>query len=148
MAKTKKNLPLNRKIASMNKGEVSALIFTRILIIFAVDVIIAYLFDFVKNDAEREFFFHMNVNTPLKYVFGGLLVLSLVYLAITFIKKIDTSAHVRTPGMITALSFFLFVSAMFYDKFRNTSYLFYTIMIIGSVLFILYYIYTLLLYRL
>ena len=90
----------------------------------------------------------MNVNTPLKYVFGGLLVLSLVYLAITFIKKIDTSAHVMTPGMITALSFFLFVSAMFYDKFRITSYLFYTIMIIGSVLFILYYIYTLLLYRL
>jgi hypothetical protein len=60
---------------------------------------------------------------------------------------VDTSAHIMTPEMVLGLAFFLFTTAMFYDHFRNTPFLFYTIMVIGSVLYAVYYIYTILLYK-
>ncbi len=132
---------------SLGKGEAGRIVLFRILIIILADIIVASLFDFVKAEAMREFAFHTNVHPILKYVFGALFVLSLVYLIITLVKKIDTSAYIMTPGMISGLTLFLFLSAMLYDQFRNTPFLFYTIMIIASVLYAIYYIYTILLYK-
>ena len=132
---------------SLSKGKAGRIVFIRILIIILVDVIVSSLFDFVGSEAMRELEFHRHIHTPLKYVLAVLLVLSIAFLVYTLIKKIDTSAWFMTPVMITAVCLYLFVTAMLYERFRTTPFLFYTMTVVVSVLFAVYYIYTILMYK-
>ena len=132
---------------TLGKMEAGRIVLFRILIIVLADIIVGSLFDFVKSDAMRELAFHLNVHPVLKAVFGAVLALAAVYFVAMLVKKVDTSAHIMTPEMVLGLALFLFTTAMFYDHFRNTPFLFYTIMVIGSVLYAVYYIYTIMLYK-
>ena len=149
MAKSKKMSAVNpkNKMMSLDKGKAGRIVLFRVLIIILTDIIVSTLFDFVKADAVREYAFHMNVHTPLKYVTAALLILAAAYFVITLVKKIDTSAHYMTPAMIVAVTLYLFATTMFYEQFRTTPFLFYTMTVIASVLFAVYYIYTILLYK-
>ncbi len=149
MAKTSKvnEAIAGNKMASLSKNEAGRIVLFRILIIILADIIVGSLFDYVKGEANRELFFHQSILPVLQIAFGVVLGLSVVYLILTLVKKIDTSAHYMTPAMITALSLYLFVTVMFYDRFRGVPFLFYTMTVIASVLFAVYYIYTILLYK-
>lgn len=149
MAKSKKMSAVNpkNKMMSLDKGKAGRIVLFRVLIIILTDIIVSTLFDFVKADAVREYAFHMNVHTPLKYVAAVLLILAAAYFVITLVKKIDTSAHYMTPAMIVAVTLYFFATTMFYEQFRTTPFLFYTMTVIASVLFAVYYIYTILLYK-
>lgn len=149
MAKSNKTAAVNpaNKMMSLDKGKAGRIVLFRILIIILTDIIVATLFDFVKSDAAREYAFHINVHTPLKYVSAVILVLAAVYFVITLVKKIDTSAHYMTPAMAAAVAVYLFLTVIFYEQFRTTPFLFYTMTVIASVLFAVYYIYTILLYK-
>lgn len=148
MSNTKKtaNNSIN-KMSSVKKSESGRIVLFRTLIIILADIIIGSLFDFVKSDANRELYFHFNIYPVLMYVFGALFALSVVYFVVTLVKKTDISSYIITPMMTAGLCFFLFVSVMFYDKFRITPFLFYTLMVVGSVLYVVYYIYTKLFYK-
>lgn len=148
MAKSDKMVktPTN-KMMSLGKNEAGRIVLFRILIIVLADIITGSLFDFVKGEATRELAFHLNVHPTLKYVFGALFVAAIAYFVVMLVKKIDTSAQIMTPEMVLGLAFFLFTSVMFYDRYRNTPFLFYTVMVVGSVLYAVYYIYTILLYK-
>lgn len=135
------------KMMSLDKSKAGRIVFFRILIIILADVVVSTLFDFVKAEGNREFSFVMNVLPALRIAFAALLVLSALYWVLASVKKLDTSAHIMPPEMITALSLYLTVTAVFYDRFRISPILFYTMTIIASVLFAVYYIYTILLYR-
>ena len=148
MAKSDKMISKSaNKMASLGKMEAGRIVLFRILIIILADIIIGSLFDFVKAEAMRELAFHLNVHPVLKAVFGVVFAAAAVYFILMLVKKVDTSAHIMTPEMILGLGLFLFTSVMFYDHFRNTPFLFYTIMVIGSVLYAVYYIYTIMLYK-
>lgn len=148
MAKSDKMINKNaNKMNTLGKMEAGRIVLFRLLIIVLADIIVGSLFDFVKAEATRELAFHMNVHPVLKVVFGVVLALAAVYFVVMLVKKVDTSAHIMTPEMVLGLALFLFTTAMFYDHFRNTPFLFYTIMVIGSVLYAVYYIYTILLYK-
>ena len=138
------------KISKLSKDDAGAIIFWRIVIIAALDLIVAALFHYVTHSpAEFEAPFYMNVRPVLAIVFWVLFALSVVYFIITIVKKIDTSAHIMTPEMISAATLYLAVvnTGVFYNMFRTTPYLFYTMTMIVSVLFAVYYIYTILLYK-
>ena len=149
MAKTSKvnEAIAGNKMASLSKNEAGRIVLFRILIIILADIIVGSLFDYVKGEANRDLFFHQSILPVLQIAFGVVLGLSVVYLILSLVKKIDTSAHYMTPAMITALSLYLFVTVMFYDRFRGVPFLFYTMTVIASVLFAVYYIYTILLYK-
>jgi len=134
-------------MASLSKNEAGRIVLFRILIIILADIIVGSLFDFVKGEATRELFFHQSVLPALQIVFGIVFGLSVVYFILALVKKIDTSAHYMTPAMISALALYLFVTVLFYDRFRGVPILFYTMTVIASVLFAVYYIYTILLYK-
>lgn len=152
MAKIQNNKPLfnQTKIGKLSKDEAGKIIFWRILIIAVVDLLVASFFDYITHSpAEVEGPFYMNVRPVLNWVFWGLVALSVVYFVIVLVKKIDTSAHIMTPEMILAatLYFAIVTTGVFYNMFRITPYLFYTMTMIVSVLFAVYYIYTILLYK-
>lgn len=147
MAKINNIRSADNKMKSLSKGKAGRIVFTRILIIIFVDLIVSSLFDFVGGEAMRELAFHRHVHTPLKYVFGALLVLSVAFLIYTLVRKIDASAWYMTPVMIAAVCLYLFVTAMLYENFRTTPFLFYTMTVVVSVLFAVYYIYTILMYK-
>ena len=147
MAKINNIRGYNNKMKSLSKGKAGRIVFIRILIIVFVDLVVSTLFDFVGGEAMRELTFHRHIHTPLKYVFGALLVLSVAFLIYTLIKKIDASTWYMTPVMITAVCLYLFVTAMLYENFRTTPFLFYTMTFVVSILFAVYYIYTILMYK-
>lgn len=141
------NVSVGASVSNIKKGSAVRIVVARLLIIIFVDVLVSSMFDFVRAEASREYSFYFSVLPILKIVFGVLLAASAAYLVITLVKKIDTSAYYITPAMITAVCLYLFVTAMFYNQFRVSPFLFYTMTVIVSVLFAVYYIYTLLLYR-
>ncbi len=150
MANNKKTVTTPNKINRLKKDEAGKIIFWRILIIVIADLFVASAFDYlIHSPAEVEFKFYMNVRPVLCYVFWALFALSVVYFILTIVKKLDTTAHIMTPEMITALTLYLSVmtTGFFYDMFKMTPYLFYTMTIIASVLFVVYYVYTVLLYK-
>ncbi len=147
MAKSTKTTLQNNKMMSLSKDDAGVIITARILIVVIIGLITASLFDYVKGEANREFAFRMNIYPVLLGVFAGLLVLSIAYWIFTSLKKIDTSAHVATPGMLTVIFAYLLTAILFYDKFRTSPTFFYTLTAIGCVLVGVYYIYIILLYK-
>lgn len=149
MAKSKKINAASaaNKMMSLDKAKAGRIVFFRVLLIILTDIIVSTLFDFIKSEAMRHLTFHRSIQTPLTIAFGVVLVLAAIYFAVTVVKKIDTSAQYITPAMITAVALYLFVTTMFFDQFATTPFLFYTMTVIVSVLFAVYYIYTILLYK-
>lgn len=145
---TKTKTAESTKMRAMSKSKAAQVVLVRILVIALVDVIVSTLFmKCIRSDGMTEFAFHQNVLPVLKIVFGVLCVLSIAYLVFTLLKKIDTSAYWVTPAMLAAITVYLTATAFLYDQFRMSPFLFFTMTVIGSVLFAVYYIYTILLYK-
>ena len=138
-----------KNIESVSRSTARQIVLVRILTIVIVDIVVAMLFDFVgpRADAARATAFHMKVLPVLKIVFPALLLVALAYLIVTLVRKKDTSTDWITPVMITAVALYLTVTALFFDKFWVYPPVFYVMTVIVSLLFAVYYIYTILLYR-
>ena len=134
-----------KNIETVSRSAAGQIVLVRILAIVIVDVIVAMLFDFVgpRADSARSLAFHMKVLPVLRIVFLA----ALVYLVVTLVRKTDTSAYWITPVMLTAVALYLTVTALFFDKFWVYPPVFYVMTVIVSLLFAVYYIYTILLYR-
>ncbi len=132
---------------SLDKGKAGRIVFSRVLLILIVDLIVASLFNFIREEAMRHFAFHTQWQSPLTIAFGVLLALTVAYFIVVLVKKIDASAHYMTPAMVVAVALYLFVTTILFDQFATTPFLFYTMTIIVSVLFVVYYVYTILLYK-
>jgi len=128
----------------LSKDEASKVVALRILIILAADIIIGSLLDFVRADATREYNFVFNVCPWMTWVFGVICAASAGYFVWSLVKKVDTRKHPMTPAMIFALCLFLFAIVLLYKYL--TMVMIMSAMVIASVLFAVYYIYTNLLY--
>ena len=152
MAKNQKKTSLgagaDSKMGALSRSRAGQIVLVRILIILLVDLLVCIgMHIAVKGLGEAELAFHANTLPILQIVFGCLLVLAVVYLIITKVKKVDTSAYWVTPAMLMAAALYLTVAAVFYDRFRLSLMLFYTMTVIVSVLFAVYYVYTVLFYK-
>ena len=136
------------KMNTLSKNKAGRIVFFRILLIILADVIVSVLFESIRGSGNNlELSFYLHVLPVLRIVFGVLFAAALVYFIVTCVKKTDTSAYYVTPAMILALAAYLFVTALLYTQFHITPFLFYTMTIIVSVLFVVYYVYTILLYK-
>ena len=135
------------KMNAMSKSKAGQVVLVRILVVVLLAIVVGTLLDFVRADAVREFPFHTNVLPVLRIVFPVLLVCAAAYLALTVAKKIDTSAHWVTPGMLVFIALYLSATVLLYDRLMLFPPLFYTVTVIGCVLIAVYYIYTVLLYK-
>ena len=80
----------------------------------------------------------------LTWVFGVICAASAGYFVWSLVKKVDTRKHPMTPAMTFALCLFLFAIVLLYKYL--TMVMIMSAMVIASVLFAVYYIYTNLLY--
>ena len=128
----------------LSKDEAYKVVTYRVLIILLADIIIGSLLDFVRADSTREFTFVFNVCPWLTWVFGALCAVAAGYFVWSLVKKVDTRRYPMTPAMVFALCLFLFAVVLLYRYLTMVMIL--SAMIIASVLFVLYYIYTNLLY--
>jgi len=144
MDMAKHNTILQMNTGKLSKDEASKVVALRILIILAADIIIGSLLDFVRADATREYNFVFNVCPWMTWVFGVICAASAGYFVWSLVKKVDTRKHPMTPAMIFALCLFLFAIVLLYKYL--TMVMIMSAMVIASVLFAVYYIYTNLLY--
>lgn len=144
MDMAKHNTILQMNTGKLSKDEASKVVALRILIILAADIIIGSLLDFVRADATREYNFVFNVCPWLTWVFGVICAASAGYFVWSLVKKTDTRKHPMTPAMTFALCLFLFAIVLLYKSL--TMVMIMSAMVIASVLFAVYYIYTNLLY--
>ena len=144
----KKNLnnvvDTEKKKGALTREEAGTVVTYRVLIIVLADIIMGTLLDFIHFDSHRETTFVFKLCPILIWVFGSLTVAALAYLIWSVVKKVDTRRHPMTPFMIFALCLFLFAVTLLYKSLTPVMIL--SVMIIASVLFVLYYIYTNLLY--
>ena len=144
MDMAKHNTILQMNTGKLSKDEASKVVALRILIILAADIIIGSLLDFLRADATREYNFVFNVCPWLTWVFGVICAASAGYFIWSLVKKVNTSKHPMTPAMTFALCLFLFAIVLLYKYL--TMVMIMSAMVIASVLFAVYYIYTNLLY--
>ncbi|MBE6613988.1 MAG: hypothetical protein E7631_01605 [Ruminococcaceae bacterium] len=128
----------------LSKEEAMTVVTFRVLIILLADIIIGSLLDFVRADSTREFTFVFSVCPWLTWVFGAVCAVSLGYFVWSLVKKVDTRRYYMTPAMLFALCLFLFAVVLLYKYL--TMMMIVSAMVIASVLFAVYYIYTNLLY--
>ena len=139
--------PVNKMMA-LDKGTATRIVALRILIIALVDVFVGVSVNALgKLEPEPGVVFHLHVLPILKYVFAAFVLLSAAYAVYTIVKKIDTSAYIVTPLMLFAIAMYFAVTAAFLEKFISAPYLFWTMTLVVSVLFAVYYIYTVLMYK-
>ena len=138
-----------RNIEGVSRSKAGQIVLVRILAIVIVDIVVAMLFDSVgpRADTARAYAFHTKALPVLKIVFPALLLCAVVYLIVTLVRKTDASAWWITPVMLTAIALYLTVTVLFFDKFWVFPPVFYVMTVIVSLLFAVYYIYTILLYR-
>lgn len=146
MAKKDLNNAVNaeKKKDALSREEAGKVVTYRVLIILLADIIMGTLLDFIHFDSHRETTFVFELCPILIWVFGAMTVAALAYLIWSVVKKVDTRRYPMTPFMIFALCLFLFAVTLLYKSL--TPVMIISVMIIASVLFVLYYIYTNLLY--
>lgn len=144
MDMAKHNSILQMNTGKLSRDEAGKVVALRILIILLADIIIGSLLDFVRADATREYNFVFNVCPWLTWVFGVICAASAGYFVWSLVKKADTRRHPMTPAMTFALCLFLFAIVLLYKYL--TMVMIMSAMVIASVLFAVYYIYTNLLY--
>ena len=143
----KSSLP---KVRTLKKNQAERLVFIRSVIIIVIALAVcAFFHRMTHSPAEVESVYALQVCPVINWVFIGLFVLSGAYLVISWVTKLDTSAHFVTPAMLMAvtLCLALITNLYVYQRFKMAPYLFYTLVVIVSILFIVYNIYTILLYR-
>lgn len=150
MAQTKKAIK-NRsenKIASLGKGKATSLVKARVAILAGAEIIIgAALTALKKTDLLVLNSFYNKVLPVLRYVFAALALAAAAYLIVSIVKNIDTSADVVTPSMVFAIVMSLAVTAAFFGRFIMSTYLFWIAAAVLCVLFAVYYVYTVLMYK-
>ncbi len=134
----------SKKREALSREEAAKVVTLRVLIIVLADIIMGSLLDFVHFNSHRETKFVFEICPILVWVFGALTAAALAYLIWSVVKKVDTRRQPMTPFMIFALCLFLFAVTLLYKSL--TPVMIISVMVIASVLFILYYIYTNLLY--
>ena len=144
MAKHNQSVKLEKNTKGLSHEEAGKIVTYRILILVLADFIIGSLLDYVRADSNREYSFVFRVCPVLVWVFGAMALAACGYLVWSLVKKTDTRRYPITPAMIFALCFFLFAATLFYKSLTFTLML--AVLVIGSVLFALYYIYMNLLY--
>lgn len=144
MDMAKHNSILQMNTGKLSKEEAGKVVTLRILIILLADIIIGSLLDFIRADATREYNFVFNVCPWLTIVFGVICAASAGYFVWSLVKKMDTRKQPMTPAMTFALCLFLFAIVLLYKSL--TMMMIMSAMVIASVLFAVYYIYTNLLY--
>ena len=150
MAKTSMNnmKPKKQNSKGLTIYQAEKTVLLRVLFIVLFDIIASFLFDYIVTaPGSVEFKFYMEVRPVLLWVSIALFVLSIGYIVLAKVKKLDVSRHVITPEMLAAMSFIFMAAILLYNTFRLTPFLFYTMMIIVSILAVIYYIYTMLFYR-
>lgn len=139
------------KIAALDKNSATFVVATRILIMVIAECLIGLglkcFNDLFKTDPSRAARFALNAVPVLKWIFIALSVLAAVYLVITIVKKIDTSAYFVTPLMIFAVMMSMAATLVLFNRFTSATYLFWIAAGIVCVFFALYYIYTILMYK-
>ncbi|MBR4960271.1 MAG: hypothetical protein IKY52_05185 [Clostridia bacterium] len=128
----------------LSKDEAMTVVAFRILIILLADIVIGTMLDFLRADSTREFTFVFNICPWLTWVFAAVCAVSAGYLVWSLVKKVDTRRMYMTPAMLFALCLFLFAIVLLYRYL--TMMMIVSAMVIASVLFAVYYIYTNLLY--
>ncbi len=145
MAKHDSILQTNRDNGTkLSREEAVQVVSLRILIILVADIIVGSLLDFVRGDSTREYTFVFDVCPWLTWVFGVLFAASAAYFVWSLVKKVDTRKQPMTPAMTFALCLYLFAIVLLYRYLTLVMIL--SVMVIASVLFAVYYIYTNLLY--
>jgi len=128
----------------LTRDEAGKVVTYRVLIILLADIVIGSLLDYIRADSNREYRFVFDVCPWLVWVCGAVAAIAGGYLVWSLIKKVDTRRHPMTPAMIFALCLFLFAIVLLYKSI--TLMMIISTMVIASVLFVLYYVYTNLLY--
>ena len=146
MDMAKQNAHMNNRISGkrLSKEEAMTVVTFRVLIILLADIVIGSLLDFLRADANREYTFVFNVCPWLTWVMAAICAVSAGYFVWSVVKKVDTRRMYMTPAMLFALCLFLFAIVLLYKYLTLVMIL--STMIIASVLFAVYYIYTNLLY--
>jgi len=144
MAKQNSIMNNNTNGKRLSKDEAMTVVAFRILIILLADIVIGTMLDFLRADSTREFTFVFNVCPWLTWVFAAVWAVSAGYLVWSLVKKVDTRRMYMTPAMLFALCLFLFAIVLLYRYL--TMMMIVSAMVIASVLFAVYYIYTNLLY--
>ena len=144
MAKQNSIMNNNTNGKRLSKDEAMTVVAFRILIILLADIVIGTMLDFLRADSTREFTFVFNICPWLTWVFAAVCAVSAGYLVWSLVKKVDTRRMYMTPAMLFALCLFLFAIVLLYRYL--TMMMIVSAMVIASVLFAVYYIYTNLLY--
>lgn len=149
-----KNMTNYKKSGSSNAGkkgysrsDAGRVVTIRVLILVLFNIVMGSLFDYIIHAGNNiELVFYKDVRPVLLWVSIALFVLSAAYVIAAKVKKIDTSRHPITPEMLAALTLILMATVLLYNTFRLTPFLFFTMMIVISILVAVYYIYTMLFY--
>ena len=144
MAKHNSTMNQTNKAGRLSREEAMTVVTFRVLIILLADIVIGTMLDFLRADSTREFTFVFNVCPWLTWVFAAVWAVSAGYLVWSLVKKVDTRRMYMTPAMLFALCLFLFAIVLLYRYL--TMMMIISAMVIASVLFAVYYIYTNLLY--
>ncbi len=150
MAQTKKGMN-NRtanKIASLGKDKATSLVKARVAILVLSEIVIgAVLTALKKTDLHVLLSFHNKTLPVLRYVFAVLALVAAAYLIVSIVKNRDTSADVLTPSMVFAIVMSLAVTVAFFGRFIISTYLFWIAAAVLCILFAVYYVYTILMYK-
>ena len=131
----------------LTRSQAEFIVTIRVLLLVIFDIAASFWFDYIINaPGNVELAFYRNVRPTLLWVTIGLFVLSLAYFVVAKFTKMNTSKHIITPEMISAMTFICMAAIVLYNNFRLTPVLFYTMVVIISILAAIYYIYTMLFY--
>lgn len=133
----------------LTRSQAETVVTLRVLLLVIFDIAVSFCFDYIINapsTSSIELNFYMNWRPTLIWVFAALFVLSVAYFVIAKVVKLNTSKHIVTPEMLTAMTFICTAGIVLYNNFRLTPFLFYTMMVVISILAAIYYIYTMLFY--
>ncbi len=131
----------------LTKAKAEQIVTVRVLLLVIFDIAVSFWFDSVVNaPGQVEYDFYMNTRPTLIWVFSALFVLSAAYAVIAKLIKLKTFKHFITPEMLVAMTFICASAVVLYNNFRLTPILFYTMMVVISILAAIYYIYTMLFY--
>ncbi len=146
MAKTNFNNVKNNEVV-LTKSKAELIVTVRVILLVIFDIAVSFWFDSIVNaPGQVEYDFYMNTRPTLVWVFGALFVLSAAYAVVAKLIKLKTVKHYVTPEMLVAMSFICASANVLYNNFRLTPVLFYTMMVVISILAAIYYIYTMLFY--
>ncbi len=141
---------VNKEKATVNgltRSQAEIIVTLRVILLVIFDIAVSFWFDYIINaPGSVELEFYRSIRPVLVWVTVALFALSVIYFVVAKAVKLNTSKHVITPEMIAAMTFICMSAVVLYNNFRLTPILFYTMMVVISILAAIYYIYTMLFY--